>query len=219
MIEFFDVNRTGRDFVVGDIHGCFSQLKQQLNELEFDESRDRLFSCGDLVDRGPESDLVVEWLNHPWFHPVCGNHDEWTIQGAINGRLYVHEANGGEWLYRLPSDAQHTIGRRLAKLPIAIQVTTYTKAIGIVHAEVPWGDWTQFSEALRAHHVPTSVTSFAQWSRTKIQHGDSTPVTGIDHVYVGHTVVDELITLGNTTYIDTGHVFDKSKQLAIIQLN
>jgi len=36
---------------------------------------DQLFSVGDLVDRGPESHRVLEWLARPWFFAICGNHD------------------------------------------------------------------------------------------------------------------------------------------------
>ena len=47
-------NRRGRDFVVGDIHGHFETMRHALAELKIDE-RDRVFSLGDLVDRGPDS--------------------------------------------------------------------------------------------------------------------------------------------------------------------
>ena len=58
----FARNERGRDFVVGDIHGMFSALENFLEELSFDPGRDRLFSVGDLIDRGPESDPVLQWL-------------------------------------------------------------------------------------------------------------------------------------------------------------
>lgn len=41
-------NRRGRDFVVGDVHGCLRTLEHVLREVGFDEDRDRLFSVGDL---------------------------------------------------------------------------------------------------------------------------------------------------------------------------
>ena len=51
----FAQNTVGRDFAVGDIHGCFTELQRGLEAIGFDPSTDRLFSVGDLVDRGPES--------------------------------------------------------------------------------------------------------------------------------------------------------------------
>ena len=50
----FARNVGGRDFAVGDIHGCFSHLSRSLEAIGFDAAVDRLFSVGDLVDRGPD---------------------------------------------------------------------------------------------------------------------------------------------------------------------
>ena len=61
----FARNERGRDFAVGDIHGCFSDLARGLKAIGFDEKADRLFSVGDLVDRGPESTHALEWLASP----------------------------------------------------------------------------------------------------------------------------------------------------------
>jgi serine/threonine protein phosphatase 1 len=60
MIKKFELNEKGRDFVVGDIHGCFDLLSNNLKEIGFDESVDRLFSVGDLVDRGKQSEDCIK---------------------------------------------------------------------------------------------------------------------------------------------------------------
>ena len=51
----FVLNESGRDFVVGDVHGCFRTLEHALGALTFDPNLDRLFGVGDLVNRGPHS--------------------------------------------------------------------------------------------------------------------------------------------------------------------
>ena len=50
------VNRKGRDFIVGDLHGCVDALRYLLREIAFDPASDRLFSVGDLVD------LMADWV-------------------------------------------------------------------------------------------------------------------------------------------------------------
>jgi serine/threonine protein phosphatase 1 len=60
---------------VGDIHGHFQRLQQCLEAVGFDPAVDRLFSVGDLVDRGPHSEAALDWLAQPWFHAVQGNHE------------------------------------------------------------------------------------------------------------------------------------------------
>lgn len=53
MLRCIPTNHAGRDFVVVDLHGCLDQLEALLKAIGFDPARDRLFSVGNLVDRGP----------------------------------------------------------------------------------------------------------------------------------------------------------------------
>ena len=46
-------NGSGRDFVVGDVHGHFATLERALETLRYDPNQDRLVSLGDLIDHGP----------------------------------------------------------------------------------------------------------------------------------------------------------------------
>ena len=39
MIQYFEENRMGRDWVVGDIHGMFSLLESTLDDIEFNPKR------------------------------------------------------------------------------------------------------------------------------------------------------------------------------------
>lgn len=81
-IRNFTKNVKGRDFVVGDIHGNYTLLLTLLDHLKFDFASDRLFSTGDLVDRGPEPNEVLNLIDESWFHPVMGNHDFYIPQFA-----------------------------------------------------------------------------------------------------------------------------------------
>lgn len=70
------VNLEGRDFIVGDLHGCFDELAKLLSYVEFNPHQDRLFSTGDLIDRGPRSLDCLNLLKKKWFYPVLGNHED-----------------------------------------------------------------------------------------------------------------------------------------------
>ncbi len=76
MIKHFDINKVGADYVIGDIHGCFASFDQALLNVKFDPTNDRLFSVGDLVDRGTESRECLRWMARDWFHAVRGNHEQ-----------------------------------------------------------------------------------------------------------------------------------------------
>jgi Calcineurin-like phosphoesterase len=75
-LKTVEANIDGRDFVVGDLHGCFDELGFLLKHIKFNPTTDRLFSTGDLMDRGPKSLECVSLLNKTWFYPVLGNHED-----------------------------------------------------------------------------------------------------------------------------------------------
>ena len=208
-------NQKGRDFVVGDIHGEFTLLRRLLTAVGFDEATDRLFSVGDLVDRGPESPMVARWLIRPWFIPVRGNHDHWCIEAGLLEEPPGHRRHGGAWFYDLPEAIRPKLATLLNQLPAAIEVEGRDgRRYGIVHAECTHNSWQRFREALegelgssyRNHHLTE-----AMWRRTRLEDRDTTPVAGIDKVLVGHSVVEDVTELGNVMYLDTGGCFEDGR--------
>jgi serine/threonine protein phosphatase 1 len=217
MIEHFAANTAGRDFVVGDIHGCFRKLETELATLGFDPEVDRLFSVGDLVDRGPDSDFAYEWLAKPWFHAVRGNHEQMAIDcadGMSDHGTYVY--NGGAWFLALTKPEQRLIADAFSALPLAIEIETPSGLVGVVHAECPLASWGDFTDALRSERADLFAMA-CMWSRERITAGNASKIDGVDRVFVGHTPLRQARQLGNVHYIDTGAVFGNA--LTIIQIN
>lgn len=202
-------NEKGRDFIVGDIHGCFSKLAMALNEIAFDAAGgDRLFSVGDLVDRGPESLAALDFLQQPFVHAVAGNHEDMAIRwpnGYMDSDIYA--ANGGSWMMALDRETQCEVAATLSALPVAIELETKHGLVGIVHAECPLDSWQDFTAALEnpdmSNQKRERIIDAAQWSRGRIDSGLMGEVSGVRAVVVGHTPMPNSITLGNTIYIDT----------------
>jgi serine/threonine protein phosphatase 1 len=213
-VKRFAANTAGRDFAVGDIHGHFTRLQTALDNVCFEPSVDRLFSVGDLIDRGPESLDVDEWLlRKPWFHAVRGNHEQMAIDSHAAGRFSdessMHFINGGDWFYGLSSIEQDCYTSILRDLPLVIEVETAHGLIGIVHADVPRGSWGEMISALsgsafEANHVAAKL----QWSRKRITEGDQSGVDGVRAVIVGHTPLRQPAVLGNVYHIDTAGWMD-----------
>lgn len=209
LVRRFERNPIGRDLIVGDIHGCFSKLLQALDAIGFDPARDRLFSVGDLVDRGPESDLVLDWLAKPWFHPVAGNHETAAILfagGAMSVGLYV-SGYGGAWNVGNPPAARLEYADAFGALPIAIELETALGLVGIVHADCPGPSWQRFVESLEDGALSAAALIYlitcAQESRERADRLFSGDVEGVRAVVVGHTPVEQPTSLGNVVFIDT----------------
>jgi serine/threonine protein phosphatase 1 len=115
--------------------------KLSLDGIGFNPEVDRLFSVGDLVDRGPDSELALEWIAKPWFHAVQGNHEDMAIRYVTPGNrdAYHYAANGGAWLIGKTMPEQQEYAIELAALPYAIEVETADGLVGIVHADVSGG--------------------------------------------------------------------------------
>lgn len=205
-IKRFARNTIGRDFAVGDIHGHFTRLQQALDAIGFEPARDRLFSCGDLVDRGPECESVLDWLATSWFHPVRGNHDDYVCRFDtcdIGNWLQ----NGGMWFVGLPSSEQAEYAAQFRELPIAIEVETTAGLVGLVHADCPFPSWLDLRSELdnpQSAKRLKLVRNTCMWSRSRVEAGDVTGVADIRAVVVGHTPLREPAALGNVIHIDTG---------------
>lgn len=221
IIQKFSKNSVGRDFAVGDLHGCFDALRQALANVSFDEATDRLFSVGDLVDRGAQSEESIDWIAKPWFHAVRGNHEQMAISiaaGKHDRMNYLR--NGGQWFLNLSQRRQQLYAAVFDALPYMIEVETDAGRVGIVHAEVLTNSWDVF--VAHAENPPSSnpFYNFKErilWGRERIRNKDTRMVEGLHALYVGHTPVPEPVVLGNTHYIDTGAVFGKYLTLVEIQ--
>ena len=68
-------------YVVGDVQGCFTELEALLKKIKFNSTQDTLVFAGDLVNRGNESEKVLEFCikNTSSVKAVLGNHDFYLL--------------------------------------------------------------------------------------------------------------------------------------------
>lgn len=64
-------------YIIGDVQGCFDAFKALLKAIEFDQEKDRITFCGDLVNRGGQSLKMLRWAQQHAHccNTVLGNHD------------------------------------------------------------------------------------------------------------------------------------------------
>jgi serine/threonine protein phosphatase 1 len=74
-----------RTFFITDIHGNFCAFKNLLEHVKFDPLIDQLVIGGDMINRGPRSAIVLQWVKEHTekypdnVHVVIGNHEEMMI--------------------------------------------------------------------------------------------------------------------------------------------
>ncbi len=188
----FALNDVGRDFVVGDLHGCLEDLEKAMAAVQFNTQVDRLFSVGDLVDRGPHSmELLELHESSDWFHAVRGNHDmitAWVAQQVID-RLYAEDdvrLGAEERMHIDTMDAQWIVevvdqireGKRHPKelttllspasWPLAIEVETQDGPIALLHADPCASHWPEVVARLSTDRIDERDVDAVVWGRQGI---------------------------------------------------
>lgn len=216
-------NVQGRDFVVGDLHGCLEPLRHALEKVDFHDQRDRLIAVGDLVDRGPDSPGCLRLLDEPWFHCVIGNHEAAMLAHAgtdfMGGNPEAarrHMAIGGAWLDDLwPWSDRPELRRLMAKaaeLPHIIQVGEGEDRYHVVHAQLPLGmmgrTWTDRRLDRDWARLDPVTLIWARRLFTVNSTGLLRPhQRGLSPVFCGHTPAEDVRTRLSHVCLDTGLVY------------
>lgn len=221
-VKRFKSNTKGRDLVVGDLHGCCEDLLLALKAIKFNMKIDRLFSVGDLIDRGPDSFECAELIYKPWFHAVQGNHEDLMIKSVLHNDEHATDIwlnNGGMWIYddgtykmRYTKKQLNKLATDLNELPYVIVVGEGEKRFNIVHAE-----FIRFERNDNVSDDDIDSWTFHQpeeysmlWGRALLgeaAYDQGSPHEGLSQTYVGHTPTRQVLRCYQQMYIDTGCVY------------
>jgi bis(5'-nucleosyl)-tetraphosphatase (symmetrical) len=74
-------------YAIGDIQGCYQELRELIDKLVFNPQKDTLWLLGDLINRGPENLAVVRYVMSLGSAActVLGNHDLHFLAIALGG--------------------------------------------------------------------------------------------------------------------------------------
>ncbi|WP_246257205.1 metallophosphoesterase [Pararobbsia alpina] len=209
-------NRSGRDFVLGDLHGHTTALRYLLWQVAFDVRDDRLLSVGDLVDRGDYSEQALGLLDRPWFHAVRGNHEDMLIAVADGLLDFEQWAKvGGEWARKLPLELLASYAGRLRELPLALMVGAPGEGFNLVHAEF-FGDDAALGTGYFSEHVRERMLWGRQLIGGTARASPDTLHRGLSPTYCGHTPVERVQRIGAQVFVDTG-VFTRTGRLTMVE--
>lgn len=216
-VKLFQTNKHGRDFVIGDLHGCYDDFLCVLEKLDFNKEKDRMFSVGDLVDRGPKSLECAQLVLEPSFFAVQGNHEQIMLDAVRSNDPYkLHcwfMCGGGWWETAKNGDSSKLEGvvEAIALLPLVIIVGENENQFKIVHAELPDYATTQM---IMQWQFSAQEENNMLWGRSKIfqrdylqQHVSNENIWNQSLVYCGHTPIQDPLLVKNHLYIDGGAVF------------
>lgn len=220
-------NTSGRDFVVGDLHGCFSDLMELLRKVSFDGRVDRLLSVGDLADRGPDSWGCLSLLLEPWFFAVIGNHEDmlidhvWSKTGIGERKFYMPQDfinNGGGWYSgeKGPSGSvKEKILSLVRELPHLLVVENNDIRFNVVHGELQTfnGGLFMFGDedidlwmsGKNGRH-PLDEWDLIWERNIFIQKGSFLPErrNDLSPTFCGHTIMENITIRNSQICLDTG---------------
>lgn len=213
-------NHAGRDFVVGDLHGCYSLLDALLLHVSFDKSKDRLISVGDLIDRGPDNIECVDLMYQPWFYTVIGNHELMLTETVrpTTDPFYVKRmwlSNGGSWSLSVSQADLEDIADGFNQLPYVIVFETAAGRFNVAHAEIvkrvngyavaasdtDIDDWTFDDNDLDSMVWGRTIIMSPASAASKYQSRELSPT------FVGHSVLTNMVVRERQIYLDGGAVF------------
>lgn len=75
-----------QQIVIGDVHGHYEALIKLLEALALGDD-DEVYFVGDLIDRGPESARVVDFVIKQGYHCLLGNHEQMMLDAVGGGHI------------------------------------------------------------------------------------------------------------------------------------
>lgn len=206
----------GRRIVVGDVHGHYDGLMQLLMAIA-PLAEDDVYFLGDLIDRGPKSFQVVDFVRESGYQCLLGNHEQLLIDSFPNGNIAPNALHA--WLH---SGGQATVSSYdepevllehlewMRSLPTYIDLGDFWLVHAGVHPRLPLSEQT--------------VQEFC-WIREEF-HSSPQPYFPNKQIITGHTITFTLpnvtpgaIAQGNGWLgIDTGAYHPKSGWLTGVDL-
>lgn len=227
------INNFDEIVIIGDIHGCYDELMELLNKINnnnnnneyIDNTNDdnnntnnsrilKLF-VGDLVNKGPKSKEVLEYLvnNRDNCLSVRGNHDEVVIREYLKyekeGELSLKDEN--KWI----KDLSRNHIDYLISMSYTISIPSLD--LMVVHAGLipgvelnlqPFVDMVNMRNIIESDKkVKDSTNSLKAISSDTEGEAWASKWCGPQHIYFGHDAKRKLQIYKYSTGLDTGCVY------------
>ena len=127
----------GRTIIVGDVHGCSSELRRLLTVLQ-PQADDRFVFVGDLLNRGPDSSGVLRLVRELGGRTTLGNHEQRLLAARVSQEQGGPGPRIGSSLQRLMSELGDEDWAQLAAMPLKIDLPEHeVRAVSYTHLTLP----------------------------------------------------------------------------------
>ncbi|MDH6538340.1 polynucleotide kinase-phosphatase [Streptomyces sp. SPB4] len=206
---------TGPFDIIGDIHGCASELETLLGKLGYEDGvhpdgRTAVF-VGDLVDRGPDSPGVLRRVMG-----MVGSGNALCVPGNHENKLGRYLKGSKVQLTHGLAETVEQLGRESEEFVkevrtfIAGLVSHYVLDGGrlvVCHAGLPEKYHGRTSGRVRSHALYGETTGETDEFGLPVRYPWAEDYRGKAVVVYGHTPVPDTAWINNTICLDTGAVF------------
>jgi len=206
---------TGPFDIIGDIHGCASELETLLGKLGYvdgahPQGRTAVF-VGDLVDRGPDTPGVLRRVMSMVVtgNALCvpGNHEN-KYGRYLKGRQVQHTHGLAETIEQMEGESDEF--KQQVREFVDGLVSHYVLDGGrlvVCHAGLPEHYHGRTSGRVRSHALYGDTTGETDEFGLPVRYPWAEDYRGRAAVVYGHTPVPTATWLNNTICLDTGAVF------------
>ena len=192
--------------IIGDIHGCYEELIILLDKLP--KGVERIYSVGDLIDRGQDSKAVVQECINRDIICVKGNHEDMFIDYIAKRGKYdrgLFEINGGIATLESYSNGDKLIDIPDSHLEFMLNMPDYIETDDFI-----------LSHAGIVSHIEKTFRDCSERSKQELIWDRTNKSNNLGKIQVfGHTPVQEVQIKQSAINIDTG-CFAGNKLSALI---
>ncbi len=220
-----------KHYAIGDVHGEFDTLIKLTEKLPEDA---KLVFVGDLIDRGPDSSKVVDFVRNGNHQCVLGNHEDMMIEEgekmsrlrenytldelwAINGGLETLESygivetsdDGKRFKYTKNKESIDKFiddAEWMETLPLGVEIRRDDIYLAVISHSTISTVWdNSLRNIKRGDKNYEKMKHHIIWNRSK-PFSDRSPTETFPHMcnVVGHTITKEVDARYGWVNIDTG---------------
>lgn len=187
--EEFREDKWNETYIIGDVHGCFDELRSLISVINLSQD-DLLLFVGDLIRKGPESERVARYvMQNSNMKSVRGNNEEKLISDYRIDLSCYDRPYGGSFNF------DQEVSEYICKMPHVISIGSDI----VLHAGIDTQKDIEDNTRYEVLH-----------SRSPIGYGGEMwyeSYEGSRRIFFGHTVHDDILERQNSVGLDTGCVY------------